>query len=388
MPTFQPYNPEQAELLPPHVRDVLHADHLCFFIHQLVEEQDLSEFEAFYGDEGGQSPYHPKMMVKLWLYAFAVHVKTTRKLEQRIREDLAFRYLAGGGAPDHKTLSEFLRNHGKAIDELFTQVLLAVRATGLAKLGRVAVDSTRIKANASPDRLQAETANQVARWRESMEEEDPDQEPGVQVQAEQAAEVRQQLRKLRATADKRSSTDPDARFLRQRGGFVLGYTAEVAVSEDHFIVAQRVTQNSTDNSSLVPLVEQVERRCRKRPRQVLADSGFFSLNNLTAMAERGIQAYVPDSNLAAELKRGRPCPHANLPQKAVQQRMRRRLRSPAGQRLYQKRKAIVEPVIGTLKQQRGMRQFMRRGLPAVGVELTMAALAYNVTRWYSIRCAA
>src|SRR6266853_2160437 len=106
MPNFLPYHPEQAELLPAHVRDVLGADHLCFLLHDVVESWDLQEFVDAYSDAGGQSPYHPRLMVKVWLYAFALNVRTTRKLEQRVREDLGFRFLAGGAAPDHKTLSE------------------------------------------------------------------------------------------------------------------------------------------------------------------------------------------------------------------------------------------------------------------------------------------
>ena len=96
-----------------------------------------------------------------------------------------------------------------------------------------------------------------------------------------------------------SLTDPEARFLRTRQGFELGYTGEIAVSEDHFIVAQRVTQNKTDNASLLPMVEEVERQCRERPRRVLADSGFFSTPNVQQLEARGIDGYVPDSNLAS-----------------------------------------------------------------------------------------
>src|SRR5271165_7630601 len=119
MPNYKPYHPEQADLLPAHVRDVLGKNHLCFLVHEVMEKLDLGGFEAAYGEAGGESPYHPRLMVKVWLYAFALQVKSTRKLEQRIREDLGFRFLAGGCAPDHKTLSEFLRVHRAAIVELF-----------------------------------------------------------------------------------------------------------------------------------------------------------------------------------------------------------------------------------------------------------------------------
>lgn len=135
MPNYQPYSPEQAELLPAHVKDVLAADHLCFLVHEVVESFDLSGFESEEEDAGGQRAYDPRLMLKVWLYGFGVNVRTTRKLEQRIREDLGFRYLAGGAAPDHKTLSEFHRRHRAAIVELFTQVLVLLRRAGAGTAG-------------------------------------------------------------------------------------------------------------------------------------------------------------------------------------------------------------------------------------------------------------
>src|ERR1700688_1649010 len=197
MPNFLPYHPEQAELLPAQVRDVLGADHLCFLLHDVVESWDLREFAAAYSDAGGQSPYDPRLMVKVWLYAFALIVRTTRKLEQRVREDLGFRYLAGGAAPDHKTLSEFHRRHCEAIAEMFTEVLVFLRRAGMARLGTVAIDSTRVKASASrdrvlrQDRLEQELRQKVERWQRELED-DPDRDPGTRVGQEQIEQVRQQ----------------------------------------------------------------------------------------------------------------------------------------------------------------------------------------------------
>ncbi len=268
---------------------------------------NLSRFDEAYSEEG-QKAYNPRLMLKLWLYGFAVNVRSTRKLERRVQEDLGFRFLAGGLRPDHKTLSEFLRRHGEAIEPLFTQVLGWARKAGMARLGRVAIDSTRIKANASPDRLRQQDERQVRQWRRAMEAEDPDQEPGLEVGAETVERLRREMGRASGTAapGKQSLTDPDARFLRERGGrFRLGYSGEIAVSEDHFIVAVRVTQNATDNASLLPMVAEVERQCRARPKQVLADSGFYSGDNLDALEAQGIDGYVPDSNLARELNLGK-----------------------------------------------------------------------------------
>lgn len=387
MPNYFAYSPEQAELLPRHVRDELPKGHLCFLIHELVEGLELGRFDEAYGDEG-QKAYNPRLMLKVWRYGFAVNVRSSRKLEGRIQEDLGFRFLAGGLRPDHKTLSEFVRRHGPAIEELFTQVLGWARRAGMVRLGRVAIDSTRIKANASPDRLAKQDRQQVRRWRRQMEQDDPDQEPGVEVGAETAERLRREMKKasLAAGQEKRSLTDGDARFLRERGGkFRLGYSGVLAVSEDHFIVAAKITQAATDNDSLLPMLAEVERQCRIRPQQVLADSGFYSGNNVEALEAAGIDGYVPDSVLARELNLGQRVLEPRPVRHRATRRMRRKLRSPAGRETYGKRKGLIEPVIGALKEQRGMRQFLRRGLAAVGCEWLLAAISYNVTRYHHLR---
>jgi DDE family transposase/transposase-like protein DUF772 len=333
------------------------------------------------------------MMLKIWLYGFSVNVRTTRKLEQRIREDLGFRYLAGGATPDHKTLSEFHRRHRDAITSMFTEVLVFLRHAGMVRLGAVAIDSTRVKGSASPDRLlrrdhlERELRKKVKRWQQELDD-DPDRDPGTRVGQEQIAELREQLKHLRKSGEEKlSRTDPDARFLRERGRFVLGYTAEIAVSEDHFIVAQRVTQSKNDNDSLVPLMDEVERQCRERPQRVLADCGFFSNQNLREMADRSIEAYVPDPNLARELNTGKVARGVGRMKVSDPHllRSRQRLRTARGRAWYKKRKALVEPVLGTLKEQRGMRQFQRRGKTLTSVEWALASIAYNLGRYHTLR---
>lgn len=325
---------------------------------------------------------------------------SSRRLEQRIREDLAFRYLAAGAAPDHWTLNEFRRRHGKGLNDLFTQVVELARKAKMGKLGHVAIDSTRIAANASRNRIDTEQVlrnararirRDIRRWQRQCDTEDPNEGAGVAVGDEVMARLEKQLAEIPARLDrlhkaglkKISRTDPDSRFLRERGGFTLGYTATLAVSEDHMILAQRVTQETNDNQALLPMVEAVRRQCRGTPRRVSADSGFFSVDTLKALEQEGIDAYVPDSNLARWLNRG-----GRLRQGAsdpAHRRMRRKLRDPAGRLIYQRRKAIVEPVIGVLKEQRGMRRFARRGLRQAAVELALAATAYNLTHLWRAR---
>jgi transposase/IS5 family transposase len=399
MPNFYEYNPEQGYLLPPSVRDVLGKEHLCFFVHGAVEKMDLAAFEASYSEEGHPA-YHPALLLKVWLYAYALGITSSRRLEQRIREDLAFRYLAGGAQPDFWALNEFRKRHGRALNDVFTQVVELARSLGMGKLGHVAIDSTRIAANAAADsvdteqKLRGERAKirkRIHRWQQQCESEDPNEGAGTVVAAEALQELQRRLGEIplrlerlkKAGVQRLSRTDQDSRFLRDRRGFTLGYTATVAVSEEHLIVAQQVSQASTDNGLLVPMVDQVGSPGGKRPGQVSADSGFFSNENLQAMEDRGIDAYVPDYNMARVLNRG-----GRLKQRAchpAHQRMRRKLRSAEGRRRYQKRKELAEPIFGVLKEQRGMRRFRMRGLAKVAIEFTLAATALNLTRLWHAR---
>ncbi len=398
MSRFLEYSPDQAYLLPPSVKDELGADHLSFFLHQVVERLDLSEFEQAYGEEGG-ALYAPALMLKVWLYGYALGMTSARRLEQRIVEDLALRYLAGGQRPDNWALSAFRRRHARALNDVFTQVVEMARGLGLGKLGMVALDSTRIRASASRERIdteqrlrheRAKIRRQIRRWQKACETGDPEEGAGTRVRVEKLeerlAELPRRLERLRKSGEaKLSPRDPEARFLRERGGFALGYTAEMAVSEDHLIVAQRVTLHRCDVPALVPLVEEVEERTGERPEKALADAGFYSNENVRALQERGIEVYLPDPNLARELNTGKRARTIgrNRVRSPELKAMRKKLRSAAERRVYERRKALVEPVFGVLKQQRGMRQFRTRGQVQVAAEFTLATIAYNITRLFA-----
>jgi len=394
MSRFLPYHPDQAYLLPPSVGDELGPDHLCFFVRKVVSRLDLSAFEQSYSEEGGPL-YAPELMLGVWLYAYACGTTSARLLSRRLGEDLPLRYLAGGARVDNWALSAFRRRHRLALNGAFTQVLEAARGMGLGKLGRVAIDSTRIKANASRDRVDSEQTlrneraklrKNIRRWQQACDQDDS--EPaGLRVAIERAErkleEMPRRLERLRKSGLKKlSRTDGDARFLHKRGGFELGYTAEIAMSDDHLIVAQRVTVEPADNASLLPMIERVKAECGSTPGAVLADSGYFSIENLKHLERQKIDGYVPDSNMARALNLGTRC--RKRATTAVHRRMRKKLLSPEGRDAYARRKAVVEPGFGVLKEQRGMRQFRTRGQEKVSIEFALSALAYNLTRMHSI----
>lgn len=400
MSRYIAYNPEEVWLLPPSVRDELGEGHLAVFVHEMVERLDVRQLEAERGQEGRPS-YPPQLLLKVWLYAYALGVTSSRRLEQRIREDLGFRLLAGNLKPDHWTLNEFRRKHAKAVNDVFTQVVEAARKLGMGKLGTVAIDSTRVQANASPDRsdsvaklrLQRACIRQrIRRWQKQCD--GADQEPSggasatVQDWQQRLQEIPRQLEQLRKSGQGRGSrTDPESRYLRTRGGFCLGYTAEAAVSDDHLIVAQRVHQATNDNASLHPMTAAVERECGERPQVVLADCGYYSMEQIRQVQGKGIEVWVPDRLAATELAGGAPAPAMNRRQQRRTpglQELRERMREPAVRACYARRKALIEPVFGTLKQQRGMRQFRCRGLNTVATEWALATTAYNLTRLFRV----
>lgn len=398
MSKYVSYAPEQDWLLPPRVIDELGEDHLVFFLHKVIEKLNLKAFESRRGDMG-RPAYPPQMMLKIWLYAYALGQTSSRRIEQLVREDLGFRFLAANLKPDFWTLNDFRRRYPRALNDVFTLVVEAARELGLGKLGRVAIDSTRVEANASADRSDSEEQlrqqrlrirGQVRRWYQqcSSEEQalDPQQVKQLEAWQQRLEEIPVQLKQLRKSGQQRGSrTDPESRYLKRRSGFCLGYTAELAVSDDHLVVAQRVHQAPADNGSLNPMTKLIERQCGRKPQAVVADCGYHAMEQIRKVERRKIETYVPDRLLAKELAGGE-----TVVMNARQKRRtpglverRERLRGPTARERQQRRKAIVEPVFGVLKQQRGMRKFRRRGLEAVAVEWTLATIAYNVTRMWA-----
>jgi transposase len=392
------YNPEQVWLLPPSVRDELGESHLAVFVHELVERLDLRRFEQE-SSEQGRPGYPPQLLLKVWLYAYALGLTSSRRIEQRIREDLGFRLLAGQWKPDHWTLNEFRKRHPKALNDVFTQVVEAARGMGMGQLGRVAIDSTRVAANASPDRrdglpqLRRERARirqRIRRWQKQCDQDEQEPSGGAAVPPEswqqRLDEIPRQMEELRKSGQRRGSrSDPESRYLRRRGGFLLGHTAEIAVSDDHLIVAQRVHQAPADHGSLEAMTAAIERECGQRPATVMADAGYYSMEQIAAVEADGIEVYVPDRLMARELAGVAVAVEMNARQQRRHpglQQLRERMRGPTARRCYTRRKALVEPVFGVLKQQRGMRQFRRRGLIPVSTEWTLATTAFNLTRLF------
>jgi transposase len=421
--TFRPFDRDQMLLMPPSLHDWIAEDHLARFIVDVVESLDLSAIEETYTEERGYPPYHPGMMVGVLLYAYCTGTYSSRKIAAKLADSVAFRFLAAGNQPDFRTISEFRRRHGAALAALFVQGLRLCRQAGLVKLGRVAIDGTKIKANASKHKAmsygrmkQAEAAltQEVAELlrRADAADRDEDQRYGADRRGDELpAELArresrlQRIREAKAALEaearseaeaggrppesgtppdkaQRNFTDPEAKIQKTSDGFIQGYNAQIAVDGGpaQIIVAQHVTPAAPDVQQLVPAVTTITTTLRRKPRSVLADAGYWSESNVHALEAKSIEPFIATgrqkhSEPAAVARRGRP-PEGLT----AKERMARKLATLRGHAIYARRKAIVEPVFGQIKHARGFRQFLRRGVVRVQQEWALVCLSHNLLK--------
>ena len=435
--TFRAWDVDQGWLLPPSVHEFVPAGHLAHFVRDTVREGlDLSAILRAYEEARGYPPYHPGMMVALLLYGYSRGVYSSRRLAQACEERVDFMAVTGLNKPDFRTISEFRRRHLKALSELFVQVLRLCQSAGLVKLGHVAVDGTKVAANASRHKAMSygrmkttepKLAAEVAAWLKAAEAQDraEDAEHGADLRGDETpdwmGDKQQRLERIRAAKaqleaeaaqdpagldpdgpgpssgmqargdrkpakdqpppDKaqRNFTDPDSRIQPTRGGFIAGYNGQIAVDAAHqIIVAQRLATNPADYGALIPLVDQARVNLGRKLKEVSGDTGFATEANLAAMAERGVRAYLPPgrSKHGASHSGGEKR-FKNSPRMAA---MAKTLKRAGRRSRYRLRKQVVEPVFGHIKHARGFRQFLLRGLDKVRAEWALICTAHNLLK--------
>ena len=428
---YRPYYPDEELLLPPSLREWL-PENLAYFVSDVVDNLELSAMDAVYGAEKrGQPPYNPCMMTKVLVYGYCNGVMSSRRIERRLVEDIAFRVLAAENQPNFRTISDFRKVHLQTLAGLFEQVLRIALEAGAMKVGRVALDGTKMKANASKhkamshDRMlekEKQLKAEVQQLLEQAEASDAEEDArygkdrrGDELPAELARretrlkKIKEAKRALASRArqkaeaegsdpkqakpkekDQYNFTDPESRIMKGADGFVQAYNAQAAVEPDlQLIVGQTVTQATNDKEQLMPMVEAIQEQSGQRPQEILADSGYCSEKNLEALEsadqpEQKIVGYVAtERQTHGEYKE--PCPRGPLPQGATRvDRMRRKLKTKAGKAVYAARKAIVEPVFGQIKQARGFRQFLLRGIAKVRGEWSLVCLTHNILKLYRL----
>ncbi len=423
---FRTYVPEQDLLLPPSLRDWLPEDHLAYFVSELVDQLDLSAITTVYEDEErGYPPYHPVMLTKVLVYAYCVGVFSSRKIQRRLTEDVAFRVLAAGNEPDFRTIADFRKWHLAALKGFFEQVLRLARELGAPRVGRVALDGSKVKANASKHKamsygrmgekerdLRKEVKQLLAQAEAADAADDAsygtnrrgDELPAeLQRRESRLTRIRKAKRALEARAKEEATaasqpaesatpdpkaqynfTDPESRIMHSPDGFVQAYNVQVAVDELQLIVGQAVTQDTNDKHQLMPMITTIERQSGDTPAELLADAGYCSDENLAAIGKTTIDAYI-STRKQKHGERPGPCPRGPLAKSATRvDRMARKLHTKAGGAVYAARKAIVEPVIGQIKQARGFRQFLLRGFEKVQAEWALVCTTHNILKLYRL----
>jgi transposase len=441
---YQPYCADQVFLMPLSMRDWLPEDHLVYFVSDLVDTLDLSGLFTYKGDGRGAPPFHPAMMAKIILYGLCRGVFSSRKLARAVIDEIPFRILAAGYTPDFRTINMFRKRRLKALAALFKDVVIICRQAGLVLLAHVAVDGTKVLANASKhsamsydrmveeeqrllseiegllkqgqsedeaddakhgadhsgDELPSELAfrdKRLAKIRKAKAE--LEQEAKERAAAKQAARAQKEAeatasgKKLRGFEPKidetpdgktqRNFTDPDSRIMKNSDkAFVQAYNGQAAVDSGcQIIVACDLTNQAADAPHLKAMIDQVQANTGGTPGECSADTGYFSQENVKALEDRNIEAFIPPERLPHHEHPLPPtCVDPDI--QSAADRQRAKLMTQEGRDKYALRKQTVEPVFGQTKFARGFRQFLLRGLENVRDEWALVCLAHNVLKLY------
>jgi len=433
--TFRPCAPDQSLLFPPSPRDWLPEGHLAFFIADTIAALDLRVFyEPYDGDGRRNQPFDPHMMVTVLLYAYATGTFSSRRIARKLEEDVAYRVLAAGNFPAHRTIADFRQQYLAAFERLFVQVVQIAREAGVIQLGALAVDGSKVKANASKhkamsygrmqqeeQRLRDEIASLLAQANAVDAAEDAAHGPDVRgdelpaelqrreqrlakiaaakarLEARQADEDRKKGRTPDDGRKGRGSkpfardfgvppddaqdnfTDPESRIMKTSAGFDQCYNGQLAVDEpSQIIVATSLTNCAADNAEILPLLDQVHATVGEYPHDVLADAGYRGEATFQTLEARAITAYI---SLGHETRPGKAPNPAHL----ATQRMADRLKSEQGRARYRRRKTIVEPVLGWIKEILGFRRFSMRGVIKARGEWNVVCLAANLKRLHRLQ---
>jgi transposase len=428
---------EQAMLLPVSVADWLPAGHLARFVVEVVERLDLAAFYAAYRVDGSGRPAHdPAMMVGLVLYSYAVGVRSSRQIERRCVEDVATRFIAANRAPDHVTINRFRGRHQDALSGLFADVLALCAQAGMARVGAVAIDSTKLAADASlganrtfagldaearriVEEAAAVDAAEDELYGERRGDELPDELADPKTRKRRIRELLDELERERARAEaehaaKRAAyeehvartgrrpkgrapaaalppkqrealfarkvnvTDPDSVIVSDRGKPVQGYNVQVAVADGQVILAARATGVATDHGQLVAMTraarDVAEAAGGLELERVLADSGYWNVAHVRELQDQGLDVLVQPRPYRPESR--------NQSREPVARAMTARLRSPDGAAGYRRRQQIAEPVFAHIKHLRGITRLLRRGRAAVQAEIDLIATTHNLLKLY------
>jgi len=433
--TFREWNPSQQFLLPPSVEDFVPQNHMAHFVRNLVvDELDLGEIFASYKGDKGYPPFHPAMMTALLLYAYAQGIYSSRRIAQACEQRVDFMAITGTQRPDFRTVNAFRGRHLEALRGLFLQVLRLCKNAGLVKLGHVALDGTKVKANASKHSAMSygrmkekipQFEAEIRHWFERADQEDrhedgafgadkrgdelPDWVQNRQRRLEKMKEAKAALEKEQQEKDgpeddpppsggskkpkrrhgvpddkvQRNFTDPDSRIMIGSEGFVQSYNAQAAVdASSQVIVAHGLTNCAVDNGQLLPMVHAIKANLGRHAREISADKGFLSEANLEQLKKTRVRAFIA----TGRQRHGEAAPIYGQPsKKPLTRQMTRRLQQGGWRSRYRLRKQTVEPVFGQIKEARRFRRFSLRGQHKVAAEWSLICTVHNLLKLAAAR---
>jgi transposase len=425
-PNFRRYDPHQNLILPPSLNDWLPEGHLARFIGEIVDDKiDLTPFtEGYDNSTGGRLAFHPALLLKLWLYGYCVGTPTSRKVARATFEDVAFRWLAADQHPTYSTLARFRERNLANFHTLFLQVLKLCEEADLIGGTRMALDGTKVKASASKHKamshekmlekekqLDEELKKSIEEYFRKVAENDAEEDrrfgkgnnpylgdPTIKSKKDRLEKIRKaeeaiaerERQKAKAVGrepgpvDPKAQynfTDPDSRIMpdgANRGSFVQAYNCQAMVdAKAQIIVAAEATQAPQDRQQLVPMTKLTIGNLGQVPGEIDVDGGYFGEDAIRELEGHGIKVYCPPERGRSAERAG--CPRGRPPLKETfAQKMRRKVRSVKGRAHYRYRKFVVEPVFGQIKQGRGLRQFLLRGLGKVQGEWQLITLTHNL----------
>ena len=443
------FNRQQAYLLPPSIDEWLPQEHLARFIIEIVKELDLSNIHKAYGGQGGSKAYHPEVLLSLLFYGYAIGVFSSRKIERATYDSVAFRYIAANTHPDHDTIATFRKRFLSELESLFVQILMVAQSAGFLKVGKVSLDGTKIKANASKhkalsyayanklqEQLEAEVRTLMQKAEVADNEDANDgmdipkellrREERLKVIKEATAQIEQRAKeryeKEKALYDEKMQkreekeklsgkkpkgklpqepvnepkptdqinlTDDESRIMKTSGGgFEQCYNAQASVEHDsRLIVHQHVTQNTNDKQEIAPTLNWFTNYPELKPPSLLADAGYFSEHNIHQCEDNKVTPYISfgKDQHSQPLEERFKVEEPLSENPTVVEKMKHRLQTKEGKEIYALRKSSVEPVFGVIKHVIGFRQFMLRGFEKAKGEWNLICIAYNLKRLHTMR---
>lgn len=423
---FKTYTQGQGQLLPPNLDDFIGKDHIARLCSKIVDDLDLSQIEATYS-LNGQHAYHPAMLLKILVYGYIIGMRSSRKLDQRLHEDVVMMWLSGRQTPDFRTIALFRKEKLQEVKGIFEQVLDMCIELGMIRVGKVSIDGTKVLADAAKNRMQyrklleerkkkiAGIVDDILKEAEALDEEEEKlygnltpHQTGLTIEEverrlkkikkrketlkrheEQAeakkGDIQTKLRKMRKDRNSMSSTDKDATMMMMKEGYIApGYNVQVA-TEHQVILAYGVYPDRNDQRLLKPMIQEVEENTGRKPSIVIADAGYGTKMNYRFTKNKGIAAFIPYNNYNKEMiERNKGI--YQLPQKVDVElerykfKQRLRLTSKEGKEMMARRREDVEPTIGDLKRNMGFRRFNMRGRPRCLIELGLLSIGHNMKK--------